>query len=116
MAFFQKMDEILNDVAKPVFFGTIFMIYFVYIVTFLGLFYVNKMYISYLDTFIQVLIALILIFRFNPLRTNLQLQKYDVNIIFSSAIFLLTNAGLTQFVYGSILSNLEKIKDIFSIQ
>jgi len=115
MVFFEKVDELLNSVAKPFFFGTIFILYVVYIATFLGVFYVNKIYIHYLDTFIQVLIALILIFRFNPLRKNLQLQKYDVNIIFSSAMFLLTNAGLSEFVYGNILHDLVQIEHILPV-
>ena len=70
-------------------------LYTAYIVLFLGVVNFNPAYITDLKLLMQVVICVILIYRFNPFRTH-ELKKYDANIIFSSAIFLLVNTGIAE--------------------
>lgn len=70
-------------------------LYSAYIVLFLGVVNFNPAYITDLKLLMQVVICIILIYRFNPFRTH-ELKKYDANIIFSSAMFLLVNTGIAE--------------------
>ncbi len=70
-------------------------LYSAYIVLFLGVVKFNPAYITDLKLLMQVVICVILIYRFNPFRTH-ELKKYDANIIFSSAMFLLVNTGIAE--------------------
>ncbi len=92
---FDMVDRILDKVASPIYYWLIFLLYFIYIAVFFGIFYVNKNYIEHLSVFIQVFIAIILMIRFNPLRHH-EVKSSDNTIIFASAFFLLVNVGLTQ--------------------
>lgn len=68
-------------------------LYTSYIIIFIGIIKINPIYVSDLHLIMQIIVCVILIYRFNPFRTH-ELKKYDANIIFSSAIFLLFNAGV----------------------
>ena len=92
---FDIVDNILDKVASPIYYWLIFLLYFIYIAVFFGIFYVNKQYINHLSIFIQVFIAIILMVRFNPLRHHV-VKPSDNTIIFASAFFLLVNVGLTE--------------------
>ena len=70
-------------------------LYSAYIVLFLGVVNFNPSYITELKLLMQVVICVVLIYRFNPFRTH-ELKKYDANIIFSSAMFLLVNTGIAE--------------------
>ena len=70
-------------------------LYAAYIVLFLGVVNFNPTYITDLKLLMQVVVCVVLIYRFNPFRTH-ELKKYDANIIFSSAMFLLVNTGIAE--------------------
>ena len=70
-------------------------LYAAYIVLFLGVVNFNPTYITDLKLLMQVVICVVLIYRFNPFRKH-ELKKYDADIIFSSAIFLLVNTGIAE--------------------
>jgi hypothetical protein len=65
-----------------------------YALIFIGLIQYKIELINYIHYGIQIFICLFLIARFHPFREH-SLSKLDVNIIFSSAIILLTNIGIT---------------------
>ena len=70
-------------------------LYTSYIILFIGIIKINPIYVSDLHFIMQIIVCVILIYRFNPFRTH-ELKKYDANIIFSSAIFLLFNTGIVK--------------------
>ena len=63
-----------------------------------GIASVNPDYTDYLNNFVQVFIAIILIIRFNPLR-KLNCTSNDRIFIMSSATFLLINEGFSSILH-----------------
>ena len=57
---------------------------------FIGVIYINPEYLYVFKTIMQLIVCIFLIYRFHPYRKHV-LQKYDAQIIFSSAMFLLVN-------------------------
>ena len=89
-----KIDNIVDYAVKHYTYLSI-VLYSAYIVLFLGVVNFNPSYITELKLLMQVVICVVLIYRFNPFRKH-ELKKYDANIIFSSAIFLLVNTGIAE--------------------
>lgn len=90
----EKIGDIVDYAGKHYSYLSV-ALYTAYIVVFLGVVNFNPAYITDLKLLMQVVICVILIYRFNPFRTH-ELKKYDANIIFSSAIFLLVNTGIAE--------------------
>jgi hypothetical protein len=90
----EKIDDIVDYAGKHYSYLSA-ALYGAYIVLFLGVVNFNPSYITELKLLMQVVICVVLIYRFNPFRKP-ELKKYDANIIFSSAIFLLVNTGIAE--------------------
>lgn len=90
----EKIDNIVDYAGKHYTYLSV-ALYAAYIVVFLGVVNFNPTYITDLKLLMQVVICVVLIYRFNPFRKH-ELKKYDANIIFSSAIFLLVNTGIAE--------------------
>ena len=90
----EKIGDIVDYAGKHYSYLSV-ALYAAYIVLFMGVVNFNPAYITDLKLLMQVVICVILIYRFNPFRTH-ELKKYDANIIFSSAIFLLVNTGIAE--------------------
>ena len=90
----EKIDDIVDYAGKHYTYLSV-ALYTAYIVVFLGVVNFNPSYITELKLLMQVVICVVLIYRFNPFRKH-ELKKYDANIIFSSAIFLLVNTGIAE--------------------
>ena len=90
----EKIGDIVDYAGKHYSYLSI-ALYAAYIVLFMGVVNFNPAYITDLELLMQVVICVILIYRFNPFRTH-ELKKYDANIIFSSAVFLLVNTGIAE--------------------
>lgn len=90
----EKIGDIVDYAGKHYSYLSI-ALYAAYIVLFMGVVNFNPAYITDLKLLMQVVICVILIYRFNPFRTH-ELKKYDANIIFSSALFLLVNTGIAE--------------------
>ena len=90
----EKMADIVDYAGKHYSYLSM-ALYTAYIVVFLGVVNFNPAYITDLKLLMQVVVCVVLIYRFNPFRTH-ELKKYDANIIFSSAIFLLVNTGIAE--------------------
>jgi hypothetical protein len=90
----EKIDDIVDYAGKHYSYLSL-ALYSAYIVLFLGVVNFNPSYITELKLLMQVVICVVLIYRFNPFRKH-ELKKYDANIIFSSAIFLLVNTGIAE--------------------
>jgi len=98
---FYKFDKILDTVKKPVYLTIIGFIYISYFLIFFGLFYINKKYIEIFSNLLLIFVCLFLIIRFHPFRKH-ELREFDSDIIFGSALLLLTNAGLTNWIVADI--------------
>jgi hypothetical protein len=86
---FESIDSIINTAGKYYrILPTILSI--LYVLVFIGLVYINPEYLQIFRTIMQLFVCLFLIYRFHPYRNHV-LGKYDAQIIFSSAIFLLVN-------------------------
>jgi len=68
-------------------------LYACYFAIFFKIVNVPHKYVYFLQTFVHVFVCLFLLLRFNPLIKSV-LRKYDANIIFTSAILLLSNVVL----------------------
>lgn len=90
----KQIDSFIEIIKKPVYLWMVLIPYFIYLVAFFGILYVDKVYLDTLKSFTQAIIAVILIIRFNPLKPKHELQDYDETIIFGSALILFTNAVL----------------------
>jgi len=91
----------LDKIKKPLYIFFMVIIYFSYFLIFAGLYYVNQNYIHTFSTLLQIFISLFLVIRFNPFRKP-ELREFDASIIFSCAILLFMNAGLTQIVKNNL--------------
>jgi hypothetical protein len=104
-----KTDDTLNAVTPPIYIASVVLLHVLYLLVFFGFYSVNTTYIRYLSTFIQVFVALFLIYRFNPLR-KIVIHPHDGTIIFGSGMFLLTNTLFTE----TFVTNVEgKVKKMF---
>lgn len=79
---------------------------------FMGVIYINPKYLYMFKTMMQVLVCIFLIYRFHPYRNHI-LQKYDAQIIFSSAMFLLVNISAVA-VANEILTPIDDSMTILS--
>ena len=73
-------------------------IYITYILTFLGISYIDSSKLRLFSIFIQFIISIILIIRFNPFNDH-ELTEFDRAIIFSSASFLFVNLLITEMYH-----------------
>ena len=91
------MNITLDGIKKPIYLISIGTLYLMYFLVFVGLFNINKEYTRLFSNFIQLGICLFLILRFNPFRKH-ELREFDGVIIFGSAMFLLANLGITEYI------------------
>lgn len=89
-------DNKLEYISLPFSYINIFLL-IIYVTTYLGLLYVTPVYINKLTFGVNVFVCLFLLYKFNPLRTH-TLNKFDGKIIFTSALFMLTNLGITEII------------------
>jgi hypothetical protein len=80
-------SHVLLVILNIIYFGTLF-----------GIIVVNPTYINTFNICVHTFLCLFLIYRFNPLRKNIEVKQYDKVIIFSSAVFLLINLGVVEIV------------------
>lgn len=92
-----KIDSFLDDVKKPVYLITVGSLYLLYIITFVGIFYVKPEYIQFMSNIAHTFICIFLIIRFHPFRKHV-LHEFDDKIIFGSALILLLNLSITQYL------------------
>ena len=91
----EYLDEILEKIKRPVYLWFAFLPFIAYIISMFGLIYLNPAYVELIKSLTQIVIAVILIIRFNPMKEKHQLKEYDETIIFGTALILITNASLT---------------------
>lgn len=102
----EYMDEILEKIKRPMYLWVAFLPYIVYVVSVFGFIYLNPAYVELIKSLTQIIIAVILIIRFNPMKEKHQLKGYDETIIFGTGLILITNASLTNNFVSYLRSNL----------
>jgi hypothetical protein len=108
MSFLTKIDNILDSITSTVYFYIVIFLNISYIFLYIGLNYIDNKYLNYFSTVVQVFVSIFLIIRFNPFRTHI-LRKNDASIIFGSAILLLANLGIYQYLHLTSKVLLEKV-------
>ena len=96
-ALLQKIDDLFEIIKKPFYIFLLVLLHVLYIGTYIGIIRYNVKYVDYLNIGVQLFICLFLIIRFHPFRKH-DLKEFDGDIIFGSAIYLLINLGLTEYV------------------
>ena len=92
-----KIENLLDNIKEPLYRGSLFLIFILYFIAFFGLYSYNQKYLYYLHLVMQTFICIFLIVRFHPFRKH-YLKPFDANIIFGSAVVLLTNLGITTYM------------------
>ena len=92
-----KIVNTFDNLKKPLFSGSIALLYLSYFLLYFGVFYVDKAYINLLSQGIHLFVCLFLLIRFHPFRKH-ELNDFDSRIIFSSALILVTNLGITEYL------------------
>ena len=101
---YMSIESTIDHIKKPFYLSMVILLYIAYIVTFFGIFYINPQYIVYLSFAIRVFVCSFLIYKFHPFRQH-RLEQFDGTIIFASAVLLLTNMGMSEYVIAQLQSN-----------
>ena len=91
---FDNIEKLVEITKIPLYFGGLALLYLLYILMYFGLIKYNISYIENIHIIIQIYICIFLMIRFHPFRKH-QLKEYDAQIIFGSALFLMTSLGFT---------------------
>lgn len=106
-----KVDRTIETHVKPTYMFLVTGFYIVYVLIFLGISYIAPQYIRFVSNAIHILLAVILIIKFNPFRSNHTILPSDGALIFGAAIFILINVGITEFA----MSFFDSVKNLFNI-
>jgi len=105
------MNITATDIQLYAFDSFVILTYSAYVLTLLGITNSAPQYLSELDNYVKIYIALFLIWRFNMFR-KIEFTELDRKIVFSAALFLLA----TTAVNNILISYLQQIKQFFKTQ
>ena len=88
----------LNSLQNKFFDTFIFVTYILIFLSALGFSQTAPAYLEKMDYYIKIYICLFLIWRFNPLRSNITFTDLDRKIAFSAGIFILTTTALNEYL------------------
>jgi hypothetical protein len=90
----ENSSVILERVVSPLYVWLLVLIYGSYMAAALGLWYVNPDWVHLLTICMQIFVAVVLLYRFNPWAPLTKIHAVDAQLIVASAVMLLINAGL----------------------
>ena len=93
-----SIENKLEHIKKPMYLGMMAMLYVLYIGIYFGLTFADPRYVTILSKLIRLFVCMFLIIRFHPFKETHALREFDEKIIFASAILLLTDLGITQYI------------------
>ncbi len=97
---------------KSIYFYLTTLSFILYTLVLFGSFHYAPEYLVYITSIIKIYIALILIYRFNPLTDKKSLTNDDKKMVFSSGIYLLLTTTIGDYLV-SYKNNMEnKFKEI----
>ncbi len=98
------MKDLLNvllyliDNLAPYFYYIVYIFYLLYVGLYLGLDKKYEKYLLRLKTSIRIFIGIFLLLHFNPYVKNRKLTDLDTQIILSSAMVIILDAGVSAFI------------------
>lgn len=92
-----KFPHIQMENISHFFLMTLMVVHVTLAFVFLGVVYINPVYVETVSSIIRVCMCLILLYRFNPFAKP-ELKKYDRELIFTAAMLLLTNEAITKYI------------------
>jgi len=96
-----EIESSLELIKKPVYVAMIVLLYSCYFLIYIEFFYINPEYIKNLSIAIRLFVCAFLLYKFHPFREH-KLSHFDDKLIFASAILILTDMGITQYVVNII--------------
>lgn len=105
-----ELDAALEYIKMPLYNAMVLLLYFCYFLLYVGVFYIDPEYIETLSRVIRLFVCTILIIKFHPFREH-KLKEFDSQIIFASAVLILTDMGVTRYILTTISSK-SNIKNI----
>ena len=87
----------LERIKKPAYIAMMTLLYICYFIIYVGVFYIDPAYVDTLSKGIRIFICAFLIYKFHPFRHH-RLQEFDGELIFASALLILTDMGITQYM------------------
>ena len=108
---FERADSMIEGTKKPLYLISSGFVFIGYVAMFLGISYISPKYIRTISNITYVFIALLLLYKFNPLREVTNLSDYDSKLISLSASFILFNLGVTEYA----LSFFDTVKNTFGV-
>ena len=96
-----EIESNLELIKKHVYLAMVVLLYSCYFLLYVGIFYINPTYIKNLSIAIRLFVCVFLIYKFHPFREH-KLSYFDDKLIFASAILILTDMGITQYVVNII--------------
>ncbi len=113
VTYIQLLSRFIENISPQVYFLLVTISYLIYIISIIGLAYIEPKYTKTLNMIIQYFIAVILFLRFNPFRKHVICNKNDRIFILASSFFLLVNDEFTNYVrswFQKTVSLLDNIK------
>ena len=101
---YMGIESAIEHIKKPFYLSMVILLYIAYIVTFFGIFYIDPQYVVYLSYAIRLFVCAFLIYKFHPFRQH-RLEQFDGTIIFATAVLLLTDMGMSEYVISQLQSN-----------
>ena len=96
------IETSLEHIKKPIYVGIMIVIYILYIGIYLGFSFAKPEYIHLLSKTVRLFICLFLIIRFHPFKQHYGLKDFDGELIFATAILMLTDLGIMQFFISDV--------------
>lgn len=93
----KEVDKLLEIIKRPIYLGLVLTLEFIYVLIFFHFIEYTPSLVLYLNYFIQAFISMFLIIKFHPFRKH-EIKEFDSTIIFGSALFILANIGVTEFI------------------
>jgi len=93
-----QYKEHLNNIQDRFFNTFIYVSYILIFLSAIGFSETAPEYLANLDYYVKIYVCLFLIWRFNPLRSNIKFTDLDRKIAFSAGIFILTTTTLNEYL------------------
>lgn len=115
MDYIDYIDNILDEVKIPIYRTIMVITHIAYAFALFGIIMIDPIHVNKLNIFAQLFVCGFLIIRFHPFRSH-ELRKYDSQIIFGSALFLLANLGITQYFLYNVKTTTVKLNKFLDEQ
>jgi hypothetical protein len=102
---FQILDTVITQILEPIFNTTYWFLWIIYLFLLFGIVYINPANIAIVSKISELIIAIVLIVKFNSFREIHTLSNFERRLIFASAILLLINLGVKEYILNTIEKN-----------